>query len=81
MYEEEKLSKHNVVQYCLFLCFFIWLIPNITIGDEDARMSLLSLQPPVAFLDCPGKPKTPFDAWEKLFQNYLLAIGGEEFSA
>ncbi len=44
-------------------------------------MSLLSLQPPVAFLDCPGEPKTPFDAWEKLFQNYLLAIGGEEFSA
>ncbi len=44
-------------------------------------MSLLSLQPPVAFLDCPGEPKIPFDAWEKLFQNYLLAIGGEEFSA
>ncbi len=29
-------------------------------------------------LDCPGEPKIPFDAWEKLFQNYL---GGEEFSA
>ncbi len=30
MYEGEKLSKHNVVQYCLFLCVFIVLIPNIT---------------------------------------------------
>ncbi len=44
-------------------------------------MSLLSLQPPVAFLDCPGELKIIFDSWEKLFQNYLLAIGGEKFSA
>ncbi|CAI5683364.1 unnamed protein product [Oreochromis niloticus] len=44
-------------------------------------MALLSLQPPAVFLDCPGEPKIPFTAWKKLFDNYLLAIGGDDFAA
>ncbi|KAI4903715.1 hypothetical protein NFI96_030773, partial [Prochilodus magdalenae] len=44
-------------------------------------MALLSLQPPAVFLDCPGEPKLPFATWKKLFDNYLLAIGGSEFPA
>lgn len=44
-------------------------------------MALLGLQPPSAFLECPGEPKITFEAWGKLFDNYLLAIGGQEFSA
>uniref|UniRef100_A0A3Q2V0A0 Retrotransposon gag domain-containing protein n=1 Tax=Haplochromis burtoni TaxID=8153 RepID=A0A3Q2V0A0_HAPBU len=43
-------------------------------------MALLSLQPPAVFLDCPGEPKIPFAAWKKLFDNYLLAIGGNDFA-
>lgn len=43
-------------------------------------MALLSLKPPVAFLEYPGELKLSFNAWEKLFQNYFLAIRGEEFS-
>ncbi|KAK0132478.1 hypothetical protein N1851_032656 [Merluccius polli] len=39
-------------------------------------MSLLSIQPPAVFLDCPGEPKTPFTAWN---DNYLLAIRGDAF--
>lgn len=48
---------------------------SITSGDEDKRkarkMALLGLQPPPAFLECPGEPKVAFDAWKKLFDNYL----------
>lgn len=44
-------------------------------------MALLGLQPPPAFLECPGEPKVALDAWKKLFDNYLLAIGGSDFSA
>ena len=44
-------------------------------------MALLGLQPPSAFLECPGEPKVPFGAWKKLFDNYLLAIGGSNFAA
>uniref|UniRef100_A0A669EBE5 Retrotransposon gag domain-containing protein n=1 Tax=Oreochromis niloticus TaxID=8128 RepID=A0A669EBE5_ORENI len=44
-------------------------------------MALLSLQPPAVFLDCPGEPKIPFTAWKKLFDNYMLAIGGDDFAA
>ena len=44
-------------------------------------MALLSLQPPAVFLECPGEPKVPFAAWKKLFDNYLLAIGGSAFPA
>ena len=43
-------------------------------------MALLSLQPPAMFLDCPGKPKLPFATWKKLFDNYLVAIGGNDLS-
>ncbi len=44
-------------------------------------MALLSLQPPAVFLECSDEPKMTFAAWKKLFDNYLLAIGGSEFSA
>lgn len=58
---------------------------SIRSGDEDKRkerkMALLGLQPPPAFLECPGEPKVTFDAWKKLFDNYLLAIGGKDYSA
>lgn len=54
-------------------------------GDESSseaeEMALLSLQLPAVFLDCPGEPKLPFVMWKKLFDNYLLAIGCNEFSA
>uniref|UniRef100_A0A668UI84 Retrotransposon gag domain-containing protein n=1 Tax=Oreochromis aureus TaxID=47969 RepID=A0A668UI84_OREAU len=43
-------------------------------------MALLSLQPLAVFLDCPGEPKIPFAASKKLFDNYLLAIGGNDFA-
>ena len=43
-------------------------------------MALLGLQPPSAFLEYPGEPKITFEAWRKLFDNYLLAIGGQDFS-
>lgn len=59
--------------------------PTQQSGDERRRetteMALLSLQPPAAFLDCPGEPKIPFATWKKLFDNYLLAIGGSAFPA
>ena len=44
-------------------------------------MALLGLQPPAAFLECPGEPKVAFDDWKKLFDNYLYAIGGSNFPA
>ncbi|CAI5686315.1 unnamed protein product [Oreochromis niloticus] len=43
-------------------------------------MALLSLQPLAVFLDCPGELKIPFAASKKLFDNYLLAIGGNDFA-
>lgn len=42
-------------------------------------MALLTLQPPPAFLEWPGHPKIAFNTWKKLFDNYLLAIVGDEF--
>ena len=35
---------------------------------------------PPPFLPTPGDPVIPWVAWIPLFQNYLLAIGGEDFS-
>ena len=49
-------------------------------SSEEEEMALLSLQPHAMFLDCPGKPKLPFATWKKLFDNYLLAIGGNNLS-
>ena len=50
-------------------------------GDKDnsEEMSLLSIQPPAVFLDCPGEPKIQFTAWRGYFDIYLLAIGGDDF--
>uniref|UniRef100_A0A673GPD4 Retrotransposon gag domain-containing protein n=1 Tax=Sinocyclocheilus rhinocerous TaxID=307959 RepID=A0A673GPD4_9TELE len=42
-------------------------------------MSLLPLNPPPPFLECPGEPKLTFTAWKRQFDNYLLAIGGDKF--
>ncbi|KAK7877730.1 hypothetical protein WMY93_030544 [Mugilogobius chulae] len=50
-------------------------------SEEEEDMALLSLQPPAVFLECPGEPKLAFATWKKLFDNYLLAIGGDGFSA
>ncbi|KAK7909818.1 hypothetical protein WMY93_014502 [Mugilogobius chulae] len=50
-------------------------------SSEEEDMALLSLQPPAVFLECPGEPKLAFATWKKLFDNYLLAIGGDGFSA
>lgn len=38
-------------------------------------MALFGLQPPSAFLECPGEPKVAFDAWK------MLAVGGSDFPA
>ncbi len=43
------------------------------------RMSLLPLNPPPPFLECPGEPRLTFTAWKRQFDNYLLAIGGDKF--
>ena len=83
LYDVKRLSKPR----SLFLYASCVLMSSETTpqqsGDEDnsEEMSLLSIQPPAVFLDCPGEPKIPFTAWKGYFDNYLLAIGGDAFPA
>ncbi len=41
-------------------------------------MALLGLTPPPPFLQTPGEPVMSFDAWEKMFDTYLLAMSENE---
>ena len=37
-------------------------------------MALLGISPPPAFLQSPGEPTVPFEAWIRMFDNYVLAL-------
>jgi len=37
-------------------------------------MALLGILPPLAFLQSPGEPPVPFEAWVRMFDNSALAL-------
>ena len=43
-------------------------------------MDAFSASGPPPFLPTPGDPAIPWVQWQPLFQNFLLAVGGEDFS-
>ncbi len=43
-------------------------------------MALLALSPPPAFLNTPGEPTIPFNAWIRMFDNYVTALSEEDIA-
>ncbi len=43
-------------------------------------MALLALSPPPAFLNKPGEPTIPFNAWIRMFDNYVTALSEEDIA-
>ncbi len=44
------------------------------------RMALLALSPPPAFLNTPGESTIPFNAWIRMFDNYMTALSEEDIA-
>ncbi|KAK8376656.1 hypothetical protein O3P69_009932 [Scylla paramamosain] len=44
-------------------------------------MKATGICPPPPFLQCPGKPSCPWTDWERQFETFLVAVGGNDFTA